>query len=145
MYFGISFQTQMRSQSQIASTMMSDRQHPFADALQPLGAHAARLFRVERDAARSLDGRHDAGPDVALIAPTSTSDVCAAERGIVRRRAEGVVARIGRVDRDLVEHPARPRRHDHDAVGQEHALEHAVRDEDDGEALVLPQLAAGRR
>src|SRR5690606_24033664 len=63
-----------------------------------------------------------------------------AERGVVGRGAEGIVARIGRVDRYLAEDAAGTRRHDDDAAGEEDALEDGVGDEDDGEALVLPEL-----
>ena len=47
MYFGISFQTQMRSHSQIASIMIAIGSTHRADPFEPLLAHAARFLRVE--------------------------------------------------------------------------------------------------
>ena len=47
MYFGISFQTQMRSQSQIARIMMAIGSTHLPIRSSRSGAHAARLLRVE--------------------------------------------------------------------------------------------------
>ena len=84
-----------------------ERQHPFADALQPRRADAPRLLRVERDSVPAWaqwPSSRSLRPSV-LIAPTSTSDVSPAERRIFGRGAERLVARIGGVDRDLARRP----------------------------------------
>ena len=52
--------------------------------------------------------------------------------------------RSAEVDRDDVGDPARPRRHHHDAVGQEHRLGDRVGDEDDRRAGLARRCAAAR-
>ena len=64
----------------------------------------------------------------------------AAQRGIFRRGAERFGARIGRIDRELGEHAAGPRRHHDDAARQIDRLEHRMGDEDHGLAHRSPQL-----
>src|SRR6187399_2640471 len=118
MYFGISFQTQMKSQAAIASSMIR------------IGSTHLPMFSTRSARTRRASSGSSRGAARSLVAVMMLARRCidradqhvrclATERGIIRRRAEGVVARIGYIYRDLVEHPARPRPHHHDTVGQE--------------------------
>src|SRR5690348_10318614 len=128
----------MRSQNQMASSMMAmgSNHLPMRSSL------AARTRR----ASSGSSGNAAAWRSMVVMDASAERDRLAeharrlaAEGGIFRRRPESLVARIGCVNRDLAEDTAGPRRHDDDAVGEENTLEHRMRDEDDGETLVLPE------
>src|SRR4051794_4732355 len=115
MYFGISFQTQMASHPAIASSMIAIG----STHLPMFSSRSARTRRASSGSSRGV------ACSLMAVMPHARSGIdgpeehvrcLAAQRGIVRGGAERVVARIGRVDRDLLEYPARPRRHHDDAV-----------------------------
>ncbi len=83
---------------------------------------------------------HPLSPQRASIAAGQRQRGLAAQPGIFRRGAEGVVARLVRVDGELGRDPPRPGAEDQDARGQEHRFEHRMGDEDDGAAELSPDL-----
>src|SRR5690349_10782974 len=129
---------------------MSYHQHrnahtPIATPMMTIGSThlPTRSTRAARSRRASSGSRTNAAvPSSMTVAPSSMAVMCRtridvhrlaehvgrppAERGIVGRGAECLVARIAGVDRHLLVDAARPCRHHHDAVRQEHALEYAV-------------------
>ncbi len=106
MYCGISFHTQSRSHSQTASTMMNtgSRMRPSRSSRAVLTRRASSASSAGRapcassvTAAASRPGVHRLGEHAGNLA---------AERRIVGRGAEGIVARIRRGDGELANAPA---------------------------------------
>src|SRR5262250_379422 len=117
-----SSQTTIAAASVAAGTAWRDR-------LRRLPAIAARLAAREDQAAHLVAVRLELRVELELDGP-----------------------RPGQVDLDDARQPPRPRRHDHDLVGQQDRLGDRVRDEEDGLAAHLPDpqeleahLFAGQR
>src|SRR4051812_5547653 len=122
MYLGISYQTQMRSQNQIATSMIR-----IGSTHLPI--FSSRSARTRR-ASSGSSGTAARSSMAVITRPRPHVDRAnqhvrglAAQRRVVGRRAERFVARIGCLHGNLVVDLPRPRRHDDDAVRQEDALE----------------------